>query len=72
MRVDEEATTLELGETEEELTVMLLDDEDAQEGLGIPTEYELSEVEARLLESTLAVLETAELALVATEDERLL
>jgi hypothetical protein len=68
----EEATTLELGETEEELTLMLLDDEDAQEGLGMPTEYELSEVEATVLERMLVVLETVELALVATEDERLL
>jgi len=38
----------------------------------MPTEYELSEVEARVLEETLAALDTVELALVIAEDERLL
>jgi len=38
----------------------------------MPTEYELSEVEAIVLEETLAALDTVELALVTAEDERLL
>lgn len=63
-----------LGETDEELALWLLDDEGAQEGLGMPTEYELSEVEveAEVLEERLTVLDIVELALVATEDEILL
>jgi hypothetical protein len=68
----EEATTLWLGETEEELALSLLDDEDAQVGLGIPIEYELSDVEAEVLERTLAVLDTVELPLETIEDEKLL
>lgn len=56
----------------EVLALSLLDDEDAQEGLGIFTEYELSDVEAEVLETTLAVLEAVELSLVMIEDERLL
>ena len=38
----------------------------------MPTEYELSEVEAMVLEETLAALGTVELALVTAEDEKLL
>jgi hypothetical protein len=68
----EEATTLWLGETEEELALSVLDDEGAQVGLGMPIEYELSDVEAGVLEKTLAVLETVELSLETIEDERLL
>jgi hypothetical protein len=68
----EEATTLWLGETEEELALSLLDDEDAQVGLGIPIEYELSDVEAEMLERRLAVLDTVELPLETIEDEKLL
>jgi hypothetical protein len=68
----EEALELWLGETDEELALSLLDDEDAQVGLGIPIEYELSDVEAEVLERTLAVLDTVELPLETTEDEKLL
>jgi hypothetical protein len=50
----------------------VLDDEGAQVGLGMPIEYELSDVEAGVLERTLAVLDTLELSLVTIEDERLL
>jgi hypothetical protein len=69
---EEATTTLWLGEIEEELALSVLDDEGAQVGLGIPIEYELSDVEAEVLERTLAVLDTVELSLVTLEDERLL
>jgi hypothetical protein len=69
---EEATTTLWLGEIEEELALSVLDDEGAQVGLGMPIEYELSDVEAEVLERTLAVLDTVELSLVTLEDERLL
>lgn len=37
----------------------------------MPIEYELSDVEAKVLEDTLAVLDTVEPALTTVEDERL-
>jgi hypothetical protein len=69
---EEGATTLWLGEMVEVLALSLPDEEDAQEGLGIFIEYELSDVEAKELETTLAVLDAVELSLVTIEDERLL
>lgn len=54
------------------LALSLLNDEDTQEGLGIFIEYELSDVEAKELEMTLAVLDAVELSVVMIEDERLL
>jgi hypothetical protein len=69
---EEETMILWLGETVEVLALSLLDDEDAQDELGIFIEYELSDVEAEVLETTLAVLDTVEMSLVTIEDEILL
>lgn len=69
---EEETMILWLGETVEVLALSLLDDEDAQDELGIFIEYELSDIEAEVLETTLAVLDTVEMSLVTIEDEILL
>lgn len=69
---EEETMILWLGETVEVLALSLLDDEDAQDELGIFIKYELSDVEAEVLETTLAVLDTVEMSLVTIEDETLL